>query len=72
MNLFTKQEETQTKNKLMVTKGERGWVEGGINYEDESNIKLPNIKQKNNKNLWYRTGNCIQHFVIITYKGKES
>ena len=30
MNLFTKQKQTQTENKLMITKGES---EEGINYE---------------------------------------
>ena len=32
MNLFTKQKQTQTENKLMITKGES---EEGINYGSE-------------------------------------
>ena len=30
MNIFTKQQQTDIENKLMITEGER--VEGGINY----------------------------------------
>ena len=49
----------------MVTKGG-----GGINQEFWIN-KLLYIKQINNKDLVYSTGNSTQYF-IITYNGKES
>ena len=57
-------------NKLMVTKGER---RGG---RDKLVVGINRytplyIKQINNKDLLYSTGNYIQYFVI-TYNGKES
>ena len=70
MNLFTKQKQTpDIENKLMVTKGE---AEGGINQEYVINrYILPYIKQINNKDLLYSTGNYIQ-YLVINYNGKES
>ena len=54
----------------MVTKGERREWEG-INKKFEINTyTLLYIKQINNKDLLYSTGNYTQQFVI-TYKGKE-
>ena len=45
---------------------------GGINQEFGINIyTLPFIKQVNNKDVLYNTGNYIQ-YLIITYNGKES
>ena len=45
---------------------------GGINWEFESNVYIGlYIKQVNNKDLLYSTGNYSQYF-IITYMGKES
>ena len=50
---------SQTENKLMVIKGKRG---GGINWEFGININtLIYVKQINNKDLLYNTGNYIQH-----------
>ena len=71
MNLFTNRNRlTDIENKLMVTKGEM-W-RGGINQELGINIyTLLSIKQINNKDILYSTGNYIQYFVI-TYMGKES
>ena len=71
MNLFMKQKQTHRySNELMIAKGERGM--GGINSEDEINIyTLLHIKQINNKELLYSTGNYNQYFVM-TYKGEES
>ena len=61
---------TDIEDKLMVTKGERGW--GEINQEFGINrYTLLYIKQINNKDLLYSTGNYTQCFVI-SYKGKES
>ena len=68
-DLFTKQEDSQTENKRMVTKGKRRariMQEIGINR-----YTLLYIKQITNKDLLYNTGNCIQ-YVVIAYKGKES
>ena len=49
-------------NKLMVTTVERGV----INYEFGINRYSPLfIKQINNKDLLYSTGNCIQYLVIM-------
>ena len=54
----------------MVTKGEK--VGGGINQEFGINIyTLLYIKQINNKDLLYSTGNYIQYLKIV-YNGKES
>ena len=66
MNLFTKQKQTpDIENKLMVTKGE---AEGGINQEYVINrYILPYIKQINNKDLLYSTGNNIQYLVITNH-----
>ena len=45
---------------------------GGINWEFGINIyTLLYIKEINNKNLLYSTGNYIQH-LVITYNRKES
>ena len=66
-DLFTKQEDSQTENKRMVTKGKRRariMQEIGINR-----YTLLYIKQITNKDLLYNTGNCIQ-YVVIAYKGK--
>ena len=53
----------------MVTKGERG---GEINWEIGIDIyTLLYIKQINNKDLLYSTGNYTQ-YSVMTYKGKES
>ena len=60
---------TQETN-LWLTKG-KGWG-GEINQEFGNNIyTLLSIKQINNKDILYSTGNYIQYFVI-TYKEKES
>ena len=54
----------------MVTKGESGGR--GINQEFGINrYTLLHIKQINNKDLLYSTGNYIQ-YLAITYNGKES
>ena len=74
MNLFTKQKQTLTdmENKLMVNKGQAGVRGGGgINQEYRINrYTLPYIKQINNKDLLFSTGNRIQ-YLVITYNGKE-
>ena len=60
---------SQTKNKLMVRKKERG--EGGIHQEYGINrYKLLYIKYISNKNFLYSTGNYIQ-YLIIAYNGKN-
>ena len=70
MNLLTKKKQTHRPRKqTMVTKEER---REGINQEFQINIYISLcIKQINNKNLLYSTGNYIQHSVI-TFNGKES
>ena len=67
MNLFAEQTDSQTENKLMVTKGG-----GGIYQEFGINIyTLIYIKQVIDKDLLYSTGNSTQ-YSVITYMGKES
>ena len=54
----------------MVTKGVRGG--GGINWEFRINrYTLLYIKQINNKDLLYSTGNYTQ-YLVITCNGKET
>ena len=69
MNLFTNRNRlTDRENKLMVTK----WEGGQINQEFGINrYTLLYIKQINNKDLLYSTGNYTQ-CLVITYNGKES
>ena len=53
----------------MVTKGEG---EKGINQEFGINrYKVPYIKEINNEDLLYGTGNYIQ-YLVITFLGKDS
>ena len=71
MKLFTKRKQTHTQQKTnsWFPKGKGG---GGINQEFGINRNtLLNIKQINNKDLLYSTGNCIQ-YIVITSNGKES
>ena len=59
---------TNIENKLTVTKGYRG---GGINWEIGMDIyTLLYIKEVNNKDLLYSTGNYTQ-YLVVTYNGKE-
>ena len=64
MNLFTKQKQTHRhRKKLMIIKGESG---GGINQEFGINIYiLLYIKQINNKDLLYSTGDYTQYFFFL-------
>ena len=58
------------KTNLQLPEGIVG-VEGEINSEfGISRYKLLYIKQINNKDLLYSTGNYIQ-YLVITYNGKE-
>ena len=69
MNLFTKEKSSSQTQKinLRLPKGEeRINQEYGINR-----YILRYVKQKNNKDLLYSTGNYIQ-YLSITYNGKES
>ena len=73
MNLFTKQKQTHRNRKQTYgyqrAQGE-GW--GDINQEfGISRDILLYIKQVNNKDLLYSTGNYTQ-YLVITYNGKES
>ena len=68
MNLFPKQKETHRHRKQTYGYQRGGW----INQEFRVNIyTLVYIKQINNKDLLYSTGNYAQYFVI-TYQGKVS
>ena len=50
----------------------KGMGEGGINQEFGINVyTLLYIKQINNKDLLYSTGNYV-HYLVINYNGKES
>ena len=71
MNLFTKQKQTHRHRKQ--TYGyQRGKVGGGIDQEfGFSRNTLLYIKQINNEDLLYNTGNYIQ-CLVINYNGKES
>ena len=71
MNLITKQKQTHRHRKQ--TYGYQGGKrKGGINQEyGIKRYTLLYIKQINNKDLLYSTGNYIQ-YLVITYKGKES
>ena len=70
MNLFTKQKQTHRHRKKTYSY-QRGQG-GGINLEFEINkYTLLYIKQINNKDLLYRTGNYTQ-YLVITHNGKES
>ena len=65
--IYKTETDSQTQETNMVTK-RKGW------HKLEYGIKrgtLPNIKQINNKDLLYSTGNYIQYH-IINYNGKES
>ena len=67
MNLLNQNRLTDIENTLIVA--ERGQ---GVNQEVGVNIyTLLYIKQINNKDLLYSTGNYVQYFVIA-YNGKES
>ena len=71
MNLYTKQKQTH-RHKKQTYGYQRGKAEGGINWEFGSDrYILLYIKQINNKDLLYSTGNYIQ-YLVITYNGKES
>ena len=71
MNLFIKQKQTHRYRKQAYGY-QRGMGVGGINQEFGSNLyMLLYIKQVNNKDLLYSTGNYTQYFVI-TYMEKES
>ena len=71
MNLFAKQKQAhRNRNHTHDYRRGRGWG-GGINQEYRINkYALPYIKQINNEDLLYSTGNYIQ-YLIITYNGKE-
>ena len=70
MYLFTKQKETH--RGIKQTCGYQRGKGGGINWEFGINrCTLLYIKQINNKDLLYSTGNYIQ-YLVITYNGKES
>ena len=72
MNLSTKQKQTHRHRKQTYgyQRGKAG--EGGINQEfGIKRYTLLYIKQINNKDLLYSTGNYIQ-YPVITYNGKES
>ena len=70
MNLFAKQKQAH-RNRNHTYDYRRGKGGGGINQEYRINkYTLPYIKQINNKDLLYSTGNYIQ-YLIITYNGKE-
>ena len=70
MNLFTKQKQTDRQKTNMVIKGEQR--NGGINQEYGINRYITlYIKQINNKDLLYTTGNYIQ-YLVKTYNEKES
>ena len=71
MNLFIKQKQTHRcrRQTYGYQRGKRG---GDINWESGINrYTRLYIKQINNKDLPYSTGNYIQ-YLIITYNGKES
>ena len=72
MNLFTKQKQTH-RHRKQTYDYQRGWgVQGEINQKFGINIyTLLYIKQVNNKDLLYSTGNYTQ-YLVITYNGKES
>ena len=60
---------TDTDNRLVVAKGERGY--GGMNWEfGISRCKLLYIEWTNNKVLLYSTGNYIQ-YPVINHNGKK-
>ena len=69
MDLFTKQKKTHRHRKQTYDyQKEKG--RGGINWEFEINrYRLPNIKQINNNDLLYSTGNYTQ-YLVITYNEK--
>ena len=68
MNLFIKQKQT-CRHRKQTYSYQSG--KGRINQEFEINrYTLLYIKQINNKNLLYSTGNYIQ-YLVITYNGKE-
>ena len=69
MDLFTKQKQTR-RHREQTSGYQRGKGGGGINQEFGINT-LQYIKQINNKDLLYSTGNYTRYFAI-TYKGKES
>ena len=70
MNLFTKQKQSHGCRKQ--TYGYQGTRWGGINWEIGTDIyTLLYIKQINNKNLLYSTGNSTQ-YSVMAYMGKES
>ena len=71
MNLFTKQKQTHRHREQTYSyqRERAGWQ---INQEFGNNRYTPlYIKQINNKDLLYSTGNYIQ-YLVITYNGKES
>ena len=70
MNLFTKQKQTH-RHRQQTYSYQRGKTGRGINQEFKINRYRLSIKQINNKDLLYRTGNYIQQFVI-NYNGKAS
>ena len=59
---------TDVENKLVVTKGER--QERDKLGVWDSQIQPLCIKQTNNKDLLYNTGNYIK-YLVLTYNGKE-
>ena len=70
MNLFIKQKQTHRLRKQ--TYGYQRGKGGRINQELGINRYIPlYIKQINNKDLLYSTGNYIQ-YLVITYNGEES
>ena len=70
MNLFIKQKQTH-RHRKKIYGYQRGKGGGGINWEFGINrYTLLYIKQVNNKDLLYSTGNYIQ-YLGIPYNGKE-
>ena len=73
VDLKRKTKQKQTCRYRQQTYGyQRQKERGGINEEfGISRYTLLYIKEINNKDLLYNTGNCIQ-YLVITYNGKES
>ena len=67
MNLFVKQKQTLKHREQIY-----GYQSGQVSQEFGINRYTPlYIKQVNNKDPWYSTGNYIQ-YLALTYNGKGS
>jgi len=72
MNLFTKQKETH-RHRKQIYGYQRGSGKGVGRINQEYGINrstLPCVKETDNKDSLYNTGNYIQ-YLIINYNGKE-